>query len=212
MAAEGHTQDTIVVVTADHGEAFRERGIEGHARAVYRETTEVPFILSFPFRLEPGVVLESRTRNVDVWPTLLDILGLSHEGPSDGVSVLPQLLASARGLPVPESPPVTSFAYLDQRWGQRVETSWPGLAVVDGPYRYVRSMFDGEETEELFDAARDPAELSDIAAVETERTERMRAIAEAHLALDPAWGDTETREIGEMELNQLRALGYSIPQ
>jgi arylsulfatase A-like enzyme len=147
-----------------------------------------------------------------VWATLLDILGLSHEGPSDGVSLRPQLLASARGLPVPESPPVTSFAYLDQRWGQRGDTSWPGLAVVDGGYRYVKSMFNGQASEELFDAAQDPAELSDIAAVETERTERMRAIAEAHLALDPVWGETETREIGEMELNQLRALGYSLPQ
>ena len=52
--------DTLVVVASDHGEAFGEWGFEGHARKVYRETTEVPFIVSLPFRLEPGVVVEQR--------------------------------------------------------------------------------------------------------------------------------------------------------
>ena len=64
-------------MASDHGEAFGERGFEGHAREVYRETTEVPFLISFPFRLEPGVVVETRTQNVDVWPTMLDLLGIA---------------------------------------------------------------------------------------------------------------------------------------
>ena len=41
--------------------------------------------------------------------------------------------------------------------------------------------------------------------------ERLRSVAEAYLETTPAWGDAPTREIGELELNQLRALGYAIP-
>jgi arylsulfatase len=42
---------TLIVIAADHGEAFFEHGFEGHARNLYREVTETPFIVSFPFRL-----------------------------------------------------------------------------------------------------------------------------------------------------------------
>jgi hypothetical protein len=89
LAERGHFEDTLVVIGSDHGEAFRERGYEGHARKVFRETTEVPFFLAFPFRLEPGVVVDVRTRNVDVWPTVLDLIGLESPPGIDGRSLAP---------------------------------------------------------------------------------------------------------------------------
>jgi hypothetical protein len=39
----------------------------------------------------------------------------------------------------------------------------------------------------------------------------LRGVADAYLELEPAWETTPTRELGELERNQLRALGYSIP-
>ena len=47
----GLLRNTIVVIASDHGEAFRERGHEGHARFVYRETTETPLIILLPLSL-----------------------------------------------------------------------------------------------------------------------------------------------------------------
>src|SRR5690606_25270761 len=47
-------QRTIVVVTSDHGEGFREHGLEGHARTLYWEVVDVPWILALPFAIEPG--------------------------------------------------------------------------------------------------------------------------------------------------------------
>ena len=41
----GQLENTLIAIASDHGEAFLERGFEGHAREVYRETTEVPFLL-----------------------------------------------------------------------------------------------------------------------------------------------------------------------
>ena len=55
----------------------------------------LPFLLLFPFRLEPGVVVEARSRNVDVWPTVLDLLGLESPAGIDGRSLVPDLLAAA---------------------------------------------------------------------------------------------------------------------
>jgi arylsulfatase A-like enzyme len=210
LAAEGYAENTLVVLTSDHGEAFRERGLEGHARRVYRETTEIPFVLSFPFRLEPGVVIEGRTRNVDVWPTVLDLVGLELPGEIDGRSLEPLLVAAARGEPTGDGAP-TSVAHLDQNWGQRTQGPVATVAVAEGPLRYVRSDERGHALEQLFDASADPAELENRASEHPEELARLRGIADAYLAEKPPWGESPTREIGELELNQLRALGYAIP-
>jgi arylsulfatase A-like enzyme len=212
LADQGYAENTLVVITSDHGEAFRERGLEGHARRVYRETTEVPFILSFPFRLEPGVVFEGRTRNVDVWPTVLDLIGLAPPADLDGRSLRPQLLARARGGSVREPPP-TAIAHLDQHWGRRQQGRGPlpSVAVADGTLRYVRADELGRAVEQLFDASVDPAELHDRAEEMPDELARLREVADTYLQTRPPWGESPTREIGELELNQLRALGYAIP-
>src|SRR4029450_5150518 len=67
---------TVIVVASDHGEGFREHGLEGHAKMLYREVAEVPLIISLPFGLNPGVVVPETVANVDIWPTLLDMFGL----------------------------------------------------------------------------------------------------------------------------------------
>ena len=204
----GHLDDTLIVLVSDHGEAFGERGFEGHARKVYRETTETPLVISFPFRLEPGLVVDTRSRNIDVWPTILDLLGLSLPG-SDGRSRVPEILASARGEPLPESGE-TGIAYLNQNWSRPLDPL-PTVAVTDGALRYVRVEQEGSVIEQLYDATSDPTEIHDRAREDPEGLARLAAEADAYLEQQPAWGEAPTREIGELELNHLRALGYAIP-
>jgi arylsulfatase A-like enzyme len=210
LAEGGYAEKTLVVILADHGEAFRERGFEGHARKVYRETTEVPFFLVFPFRLEPGVVVDTRTRNVDVWPTLLDLLGLEAPAGMDGRSRVPALLARARG-ETPPGPDGTAVAHLDQNWGQRNREPRPTVAVTDGAFRYVRVEQGRRRVEQLFDARSDPRELEDRAEEDPEALARLRKLADAYLESVPPWGEVPKRELDELELNQLRALGYAVP-
>ncbi len=203
-------ENTLVVVAADHGEAFLERGFEGHAREVYRETTDVPLLISFPFRLDPGIVVNTRTQNVDVWPTLLDLLGLEPLAGVDGRSRVPDILSSASGQ---EIDPVGQIAItsLDQNWARRDSQPLETIAVLDGPLRYVRREHPGGTTrEELFDASDDPLELRDRLAENAQDVARLSAMAEEYYEAKPSWGESPTREIGELELNLLRALGYQI--
>jgi arylsulfatase A-like enzyme len=204
------TDDTVVVIASDHGEAFRERGIEGHARRVFRESTEVPLFIQFPFELNPGVVIRTRTRNVDIWPTLLDLAGAEPFEGADGRSLVPELIAAARGAE-PTDDGGVAIAHLDQNWGRTDIDPQPTVAVVDGALRYVRSFEFDKEMESLFDADRDPAELKNLSEEDPETTERLRGIADRYIESDPAWGEAPTREIDELERNHLRALGYAIP-
>ncbi len=211
----GALDDTIIVITSDHGEAFGERGFEGHARKVYRETAEVPFLVSFPFRIEGGAVVEARTSNVDVWPTLLDLLGLESLD-ADGQSRLPEILDSLQGRGASQGGGAVraeslAIAHLDQTWARPEEAPQPTVAVSHGPLRFVRIEQPTGVVEQLFDATDDPLERRDRAAENPDALARLAAEADAYLRREPSWGAAPTREINQLELNHLRALGYAIP-
>lgn len=212
LADTGQLEKTVIVWTSDHGEAFYERGFEGHARSVYRETTEVPLAISFPFKLDPGIVINTRTAGVDVWPTVLDLLGLPDLPDTDGRSRLPEIVAAAMREPAPE--PVPVFAHIEQGWGQSVDAKTPIIAVVDETHRLITTRPPtGEWAEELFDTSEDPAELKNVLDEEEDIAENMRSLIDGYIENRAApWGvSTPEIELDQMELNQLRALGYAIP-
>ncbi|MFP8876054.1 MAG: sulfatase [Myxococcota bacterium] len=207
LDARGLRDKTLIVLAADHGEAFGEHGREGHARDVYGEVTTTPFILSFPFRLKESVVVESATENVDLWPTLLDLLGLPGLEAPDGRSRLPELMAAVRGEPAPPSD-TSNFAYIDQSWGRSKQAPRPMVAVGDGRYRLLHRAVSGRG--ELYDRSVDALEAVDISEEEPEVYARLTEKARELLDRTPAWEVSPDVELGESELDQLRALGYDV--
>ncbi len=204
----GLRQKTLIVVAADHGEAFGEHGREGHARDVYGEVTTTPWILSPPFRLEPGIVVDAATENIDLWPTLLDLLGLPALEGADGRSRVPEILAAARGEVAPQDGDA-HFAHLDQAWGRRGQEPRPMVSVRQGRYRLVHRAAAG--TGQLYDLASDPREQVDIGAEQPDVLERLTAVAGAYLERPPAeWQMAPAVELDDAQLDQLRALGYSV--
>ena len=69
----------------------------------------------------------------------------------------------------------------------------------------------GRIAEQLFDASRDALERRNFLSEEPAVSERLRGAAERYLASEPPWGETPTLELDEVQLNQLRALGYKLP-
>ena len=214
LAQNGYLENTLIVIASDHGEAFGERGVEGHARRLYRESTEVPLILSFPFRLEEGVVVTTRTRNIDIWPTVLDLLGLPPMEDVDGRSQVPAILRAARG-EAPEVDEVQAFSHLDQRWGTPDVPASATISLTEGPYRYVSTPVGaGRRLEELFSSEGDRLEARNLARENPELLLRFRESVRAHVedSAPSPWGvEVETLDVDEINLDQLRALGYALP-
>ena len=208
LDARGLRERTLVVVAADHGEAFGEHGREGHARDVYGEVTTTPWILSLPFRLEPGIVVLAPTENVDVWPTLLDLLDLPPLEAADGRSRLPEILAAAGIGPAPPDG-APRFAHIDQSWGQQEQPPRPMVGVAEGDWRLV---FRAErDSGELYDRGADRYEQRDLGAEDPERRARLEALAREYLAKPPApWEAAPDVAIPPEELERLRALGYDV--
>ena len=212
LQEQGLMSRTLVVIASDHGEGFYEHGLEGHARTLYREVTETPLILLPPFRLEPGLVVEEPIQNVDVWPTLLDLLGLPPLPEPDGRSLVPLMLA-AGGVPAvdgggSELEGRPAFAELDLTWGQAFMEPRPLVAIVHDGYRLVQPVNEPERAE-LYDRRTDPGEQRNVAAREPERTAAMRAQVQAYMDRGGAF-EAPTVEVDEMRQGQLRALGYMI--
>lgn len=205
----GLYERSLIIVTADHGEAFYEHGWWQHSRTLYEEMIRVPLIVSWPGRSPSGRV-EEPVSIVDVFPTVLAAAGVSAP-PSEGAD----LRAFAReGSGTVER---TSVAEVTLRAPGLMKTI---VSLRRRGLKYIATMpgdFDevtGKEflTEELYDLAADPGEqrnLSDVrpADVEAYRRElaafvqKSRGVRMARGVGEPVLLDAETQ-------SQLRALGY----
>jgi arylsulfatase A-like enzyme len=191
LRGAGLDRDTIVVVTADHGEAFGERGAFFHGWNVHRELEHVPLIVAGPG--VPRGVRDEPLSLVHLPALLLELLGVPDAALSDRPLARRILEGGAAPSPVIE----TKFRGSDQ------------AALVEGRWKLVLGRRRGAVR--LYDLVSDPREQEDRSAAEPQRLARMRAelerrLAEAEAARatsdEPAEGDVE--ELGE----QLRALGY----
>jgi arylsulfatase A-like enzyme len=209
----GLLTNTIVVIGSDHGEAFEEHGHEGHARDLYREVGLVPLIIMLPFVLEKGIVVEEVVANIDIWPTLLDMVGLPPLGDVDGVSLMPLILAAGGGEAVPDPSrfdrPI--FAEIDRRWGSSKDEPKPLVGVTADQVRVFIPLKKPEKSE-LYDWATDPTEQVDQATERPDDLATYRKLADEYISDDqPPWGvGAGSVELDEMQLNQLKALGYRV--
>lgn len=206
LEALGLREQTLIVFTSDHGEAFNEHGEEGHARNVYGEVTEVPLILSFPFRLEPGIVVNAHSENVDLWPTLLELLGLSSLEDADGDSLNAMIELAAVGAEAGEG---SAIAHIDQAWANMESDPQPMVAVTEGKWKLMYRAAH-PHIRELFDKQQDPRESRNLANQEPARANELAERARSYLTnADSPWGGpTPEVDISDMEIEQLKAIGY----
>jgi arylsulfatase A-like enzyme len=154
----GLIENTVIVVTSDHGELFGEHEFFSHGNSLYSPTLHVPLLMVFPTRLPRGVSVDHYVTLRDLPATLLDLLSIedsSFPGPSlahvvaqDSIlSGTPSpLLATLR--PAPNQP----------QWYPSTKGFMQALTLA--PYHYIRN---GDETEELYHIAEDPKELHNLA-------------------------------------------------
>jgi len=179
---------TLVIATADHGEAFGEHGEIGHSIFVYDTTLRVPLLMRGP-GVTAGTWVAGDVSLVDVAPTLAALTGVA-EVDSDGQSLVPALAGQALA---PRALYAESFApYFDFGWASL-------RAVREGSAKYIAA-----PRPELFDLARDPGEASNQAALDGRTAARLDARAAAFSVATPAAAPRASAEATA----RLRALGY----
>lgn len=92
----GALNDTVVIVTSDHGYFYGEHGLNEERRLAYEETIRIPLLIRFPRLAAAGSTPAAMTLSIDIAPTLLDVAGLEPDAGIQGRSLVPVLTGQAR--------------------------------------------------------------------------------------------------------------------
>lgn len=191
LRESGALDDTLVVVTADHGEGLMDHGELTHSIFLYDEVVRVPLILRFPPALPAGREIDEVVGIVDIAPTILDALGLPTPR-IDGRS----LWRLARG--GDDGPRTAVFS--ESQVG-RLSYGWSGLRSI----RTVEWKYVDAPEPELYSLADDAEERVNVAEDHPGTVESLqRRIEEAFREAASA----EAVEISQEEIDRLRSLGY----
>jgi lipoteichoic acid synthase len=139
----GLYNDTIFVIYGDHGEGFWEHDLNQHDNTIYQEGVKVPLIIHEPGRFQNEKRVQTLTDQVDILPTVLDLLGYKVEG---GEYPGRSLLAP------PDKNRTLFFSCFDD---------YRCLASIKGDEKYI--YFFGNQPDEVYNLSQDPNERHDIA-------------------------------------------------
>lgn len=144
LETTGVLDETLVIVTSDHGDEFWEHDSVGHGHNVYDELVHVPLLMRYPGAIPPRTVVTEGVDTVDILPTIAHLLGVEPSERAQGESLLGLIHGVTAGYPRP--------AY-SQQYGRLFAMSLHRWKIV------WRS--GGERA--LFDTRTDPTEQDDVA-------------------------------------------------
>ncbi len=156
----GVLRDSLVIVTADHGEHLGERQLFGHGCSVYRPELHVPLLVIDPGAAPAGLVIDEPVSLRDIPATVLGQLGRGGPGPFPGRSLARTWSGGIDEAPEPVLSEVVAPPEDDPNKGGSPARFGPLRSLVDRDYHYIR---DGGGREELYDLRVDPAEGNDLA-------------------------------------------------
>jgi arylsulfatase A-like enzyme len=181
----GVLDDTVVIVTADHGEQFGEHGHFGHGLSLHAPEVHVPLVVFSPRdRNARGRSIADGVSLRDIPATILDLLGFENESPFPGQSLARVWQSPTKGGALVTSPPLSELhapipETTEPQRASRVEG--PTDALLAEKSVYIRHQGGDEE---LYDVDADAAETHDL----SERAEARAALERCRSMLEQLMG------------------------
>jgi arylsulfatase A-like enzyme/Flp pilus assembly protein TadD len=200
LRGAGALDDTIVIVTSDHGESLGEHGEATHAIFVYDATVRVPLIVRYPRAFPAGKVYEGPVRHIDVVPTLLAMLGLPGGAETQGVDLTAPWQGKA---PAPELSQYSESLLSELGFGMA-----PLHALRKNGFKWIRA-----PRPELYDLKADARELTNLHPAQADRSAAMDAELDAIMRAAKPHPD-QAKDGGPMAretMEMLQSLGYLAP-
>lgn len=157
LEAAGALENTLLLITSDHGEEFFEHGSALHGMSLYQEQLHVPLILAWPGHFDGGAVMEHAVHTIDVAPTIAAAAGVAPPPTWVGAALGFEASAASRPLFVP----------MKTLWSSSRRVGEPAASLREGDLKYVAypadlRRFDEHPGAALFDLASDPGERHNL--------------------------------------------------
>ena len=191
LKAQKLYDDSVIVITADHGQSLGAHGEETHGIFLYDETLHVPLLLKLPQNRDAGKRVQGQVGLIDIAPTILEVAGVPVPSQMQGQSLL-------RSAKTDTDHPVYSRSDLPQRgFGWSALESWRA-----GKYLYIRA-----PKPELYDLTADPGAKKNLA---QSSKATLDTIAAQLSAFDSHFTDQagKSTELTSSEMQKLASLGY----
>ncbi len=206
--------DTMIIITADHGEHFGEHDLWSHTASLYNEVLHIPLIIKFPKGIDHIREVEDCTQLVDIFPTIMEITGVSEKE---------QINTSGSSLVCNGNRSDTFHEYIFAEWEGRIpyfiqsrlddQGSSVNLdkiknkmwMISDGKYKYI-SMENGGKL--FFDVINDIKEQNNLVDQYKEIASEMKEVLNEWKKESDKKFNREQREVDEETKKNLEALGY----
>lgn len=189
------TENTLVIVAGDHGEAFGEHEEHGHGIFCYEEDVKVPLIFSNPKLFSRPRLLEERVRLIDIMPTVLELLDMPVPGRIQGRSLSPLLHGKRESAP--------RDVYMESLYGKE-ENNWaPLTGMITGTHKYLSL-----PKAELYDLNKDRGEQENLFLKKNALARKLDTRLAEFVRIHSKKGASGRMELSTTDKKQLQALGY----
>ena len=188
--------NTLIIITSDHGEAFGEHDLVGHDFSLYQHQLYVPLIIKYPGQRK-GRKVDALVSHVDLMPTVLDAAGVEVPGDLHGASLLELKANGSRGIFAEEYTPAESL---------RLRRDYPRAtwAIFS---KNLKLIYSTAGQYELFNLSLDPEEVHNLYSADKHQSRQLAA--RLHQWLDSVSIDARAAEVKDPAvLDRLKALGY----
>lgn len=168
----GLSENTLVIITADHGEGFLDHGTFSHSNNLYDELIHVPLIMRLPQALSGGKVVTDLVRLIDIVPTVLGVLNIAPDNIMQGVNL--SFLINGGGMPELES--------FSQAHASSIEGgNRKGLRTDERSLIVTYDSEDNMSSFELYDIENDPKQLDSLVKQKPNELEILKAKLIEHI-------------------------------
>jgi len=190
-------KNTLLIVTADHGEGFMEHNQTGHSNTLYSEVLRVPFIIYFPEEDRVHKRIKSNVSSLDILPTIKDYLDIEDNEIQEGISLMPLI----RGK-IEDDNKRFFFPYLRTQ----KDMSLLLRGTIWNEWKYI---FSNKNTQELYNLREDPGEKVNLYHMNKEMMKRLFSkYSEFEKNCKKFKRESKKTKLEAEKIKELKTLGY----
>jgi arylsulfatase len=172
LRGRGLLDNTLLLVTSDHGDMFGEHGKWTHGNCLYEEVLRVPLLMRHSGVIPKGVVVEAPAQSMDIMPTILDWLSLDVPDGLDGVSL--RALAEGRSAPDRDVFSEIEGSSVPGHWAYWLAPRSDLRSIRRGSYKYIHHVREGSADELYLLKAASPYETENLISLDPVTAQQMR--------------------------------------